>query len=214
MHRVGEHMLTLMFERFLGRYPLPSGRPDELWGAEPLLGIPGYADLAQQVAGLSLCGGLLRLVGAHEGRLASVFIQEGFPEFAFRAVPFAIDWIGRVVATDQARSPGLLLIEPGSARVFEIDESFIDFFNIDLVDDPDTFLATDLFRDWQAAGGGIPGVDECVGFKVPLFLGGAGAATNLELTDIAVYWSFAAQLRERTRSLPSGTPIRERRERQ
>jgi hypothetical protein len=77
------------------------------------------------------------------------------------------------------------LIEPGSARVFEIDESFIDFFNIDLVDGPDMFLATDLFRAWQAACGGIPGTDECVGFKVPLFLGGTGAATNLELTDLA-----------------------------
>lgn len=201
-------MLTVMFSRFLSRYPLPEGRADEPWGVESLLGTPGYVDLAQQVAGLSLCGGLLRLVGAREGRLASEFIQEGFPEFAARAVPFAVDWIGRVVAIDQGRSPGLLLIEPGSADAFEIDESFVDFFNADVVDDPETFLAADLFRDWQAAGGGVPGVGQCVGFKVPLFLGGAGVAANLELTDLEVYWSFAAQLRARTRGLPPGTRIR------
>lgn len=196
-----------MFARFVSRYPPPEGVPEKLWSAGPLLGTPGYADLAERVAGLPLCGGLLRLVGLGEGRLASEFIREGFPEFAARAVPFAVDWIGRVVALDQARLPGLLLIEPGSAAAFEIDESFADFFNVDLVDDPDTFLAADLFRDWQAAGGGLPGAGECAGFKVPLFLGGAGAAANLELSDLDVYWSFAAQLRAGTRGLPPGTTI-------
>ena len=62
----------------------------------------GYADFARQAAGLPLCGGLLRLAGAREGRLASGFVREGFPEFAAVAVPFAIDWIGRVVALDQS----------------------------------------------------------------------------------------------------------------
>jgi len=186
---------------------LPEGRADEPWGAEPLLSTPGYVDLARQVAGLPLCGGLLRLVGEREGGLASEFIQEGFPEFAAgrcRSRPTGLAawsrWTGR-------RPPGLLLIEPGSADAFEIDESFVDFFNVDVVDDPDTFLAADLFRDWQAAGGGVPGVGQCAGFKVPLFPGGAGAAANLELTDLEVYWSFAAQLRARTRGLPPGTRI-------
>jgi type VI secretion system (T6SS) immunity protein Tdi1 len=111
------------------------------------------------------------------------------------------------LSIDQARPPGLLLIEPGSGDAFEIDESFVDYFNVNVVDDPDTFLATDLFQDWQSAGGRPPGNGECVGFKVPLFLGGAGAASNLELTDLGVYWSFAAQLRVRTQGLPSGTRI-------
>jgi hypothetical protein len=196
-----------MFARFQDRYPLPEAPAEELWGAGPLLGTPGYVELARRAAGLPLCGGLLRLVGAREGQLASEFIREGFPEFAARAVPFAIDWIGRVVAVDQARSPSLLLVEPGSADVFEIDESFADFFNIDVVDDPDTFLAADLFAVWEAAGGHVPGVGECVGFKVPLFLGGAGDLANLELADLEVYWSFSAQLRAQTKGLPPGTRI-------
>lgn len=200
-------MLAAMFARFLDRYPLPDGRADELWDAGPLPSIAGYADLARQAAGLPLCGGLLRLAGAREGRLASKFIREGFPEFAPVAVPFAIDWIGRVVALDPSRPPGLLLIEPGSAEAFEIDESFADFFNVDVVDDPDVFLAADLFRDWQAADGGVPGAGECVGFKVPLFLGGHGAAANLELADLEVYWSFTAQMRQATHDLPHGTRI-------
>lgn len=200
-------MLTAMFARFLDRYPLPDGRAGELWDAGPLLGTAGYADLARQAAGLPLCGGLLRLAGAREGRLASAFVREGFPELAAVAVPFAVDWIGRVVALDQSRPPGLLLIEPGSAAAFEIDESFAGFFNVAVVDDPDLFLAADLFREWRASGGEVPGAGQCAGFKVPLFLGGNGDAANLELTDLEVYWSFAAQMRHATRGLPPGTQI-------
>ena len=200
-------MLTAMFGRFLDRYPLPSGRADDVWDAEPLLSVAGYAELARQAAGLPLCGGLLRLVAAREGRLASVFVQEGFPELAVRAVPFAVDWIGRVIALDQSRRPGLLLIEPGSAEAFEIDEPFADFFNVDVVDDPDLFLAADLFGEWQAAGGSIPGNGQCAGFKVPPFLGGHAVAANLEQTGLEVYWSFAAQMRQATRGLPPGTRI-------
>jgi hypothetical protein len=200
-------MLAVMFARFLDRYPLPDGRAADQWDAGPLLGTAGYAGLARQAAGLPLCGGLLRLAGAREGQLASGFIRDGFPELAAVAVPFAIDWIGRVVALDQSRPPGLLLFEPGSAEAFEIDESFADFFNMDVVDDPDLFLAADLFREWRAAGGEVPGAGHCVGFKVPLFLGGHGTAANLELTDLEVYWSFAAQMRQATRGLPPGTRI-------
>ena len=189
----GAVMLAVMFARFLDRYPLPDGRAGDLWDAGPLLGTGGYAGLARQAAGLPLCGGLLRLAGAREGQLASGFIRDGFPELAAVAVPFAVDWIGRVVALDQSRPPGLLLFEPGSAEAFEIDESFADFFNVDVVDDPDLFLAADLFREWQAAGGEVPGAGQCVGFKAPLFLGGHGIAANLELTGLEVYWSFAAQ---------------------
>ena len=130
---------------------------------------------------------------AREGQLASGFMRDGFPELAAVAEPFAVDWIGRVLALDQSRPPGLLLFQPGSAEAFEIDESFADFFNVDVVDDPDLFLAADLFREWQAAGGEVPGAGQCVGFKAPLFLGGHGIAANLELTGLEVYWSFAAQ---------------------
>jgi len=76
-----------------------------------------------------------------------------------------------------------------------------------VVDDPETFLATDLFEPWAAAGGRLPGPDECVGFKVPLFLGGAGDVANLEVSDLEVYWSFAAQLRLQSRGLAPGAPI-------
>jgi hypothetical protein len=100
-----------------------------------------------------------------------------------------------------------MLFEPGSGEAFDIDESLIELFNVDLVDDPDTYLAADLYKDWYDQGGRPPEVGQCVGFKVPLFLGGKGSTENLELTDLAVYWTFAAQLRTATELQPTGTMI-------
>ena len=49
--------------------------------------------------------------------------------------------------------------------------------------------------------------DECVGYRVPLFLGGQDVVDNLEVSDLGVYWSLCAQLRQGTRDLPTGTSI-------
>lgn len=196
-----------MFDRFLGRYPLPSGTPGEIWDDATLVGVRGYMELARASVGLPLCGGLMRILTAREGHAAKEFVSAGFPEFSSRATPFGVDWLGSILAIDRARPSGLVVIEPGSAEAFEIDESFVEFFDVDLVDDPDTYLAADLYREWQKRGGRAPGVGECVGFKVPLFLGGSGSPDNLELVDLEVYWSLVGQLRIQTRAMPPGAKI-------
>lgn len=42
-------------------------------------------------------------------------------------------------------------------------------------------------------GGDIPH-DKCVGYKVPLFLNGEDNISNLELSDIEVYWGIMGQM--------------------
>ena len=39
-----------------------------------------------------------------------------------------------------------------------------------------------------------PSYKNCVGYKVPLFLGGKDAISNYEETDMEVYWSISAQI--------------------
>jgi hypothetical protein len=48
---------------------------------------------------------------------------------------------------------------------------------------------------------------ECVGYDIPLFLGGADEVPNLTRTDMGVYWSICGQLRNGTRNLPAGATI-------
>ena len=203
---------SLVFERFLGIHGPERGvQPGPLWADPVLMATSGYAELAPRVAGLVLGGGLLRFVTQADGPVAQQAIRDAFPEFSARAVPFARDWLGRHFAVDKGRSVGsvsqLLLLEPGSGEAFEIDEGLEDFFNVDLVEAPDTYLESGLFEMWRGSGGEVPGADQCVGFKVPLFLGGAGSIYNLELSDVQVYWDLCGQMWAATKGLPPGTKI-------
>ena len=101
----------------------------------------------------------------------------------------------------------LLLLEPGSGEAFEIDCGIVDLFNVEFIADPITYLAVDLFEQWVAGNPRVPIAGECVGFKVPLFLGGDGAVENLEVTDEETYWSIFGQLKAKTKDLPPGTGI-------
>lgn len=201
-----------MFRSFLESFA-PGGdmRPSQPWSDPVLLAESGYAQIASQVAGLALGGGLLRFVTQADGPIAQQAIRDAFPEFGDRAVPFARDWLGRHFAVDRVRHTGsascLLLLEPGSGEAFEIDEGFVDFLNADLVESPDTYLESELFNMWRRAGGDDPGEAQCVGFRVPLFLGGSGSIENLELTDVHVYWELLGQLRVATRNLQPGTRV-------
>lgn len=112
-------------------------------------------------------------------------LQMAFPDAPPRDLPFAYDWLGRQFCA-RADDPGatVLLFEPGSGECFDVPVAFADFHDAALVDDGDDVLATGYFADYRAAGGAAPTVTECVGFKIPLFLGGPDDFSNLELTDM------------------------------
>jgi hypothetical protein len=70
-------------------------------------------------------------------------------------------------------------------------------------------LASDFFRAWAATNAReLPlAPTHCVGYRVPLFLGGADDVDNLELTDTCTHWQLMAQLRRETGTLADGTRI-------
>jgi hypothetical protein len=99
------------------------------------------------------------------------------------------------------------MLEPGTGEALEIPVDRTGFHTQELVDEPDAAVAQSFFRQWLAGGGQRPGYDQCVGYRKPLYLGGADDLTNLELVDLDVYWSLAAQLLRKVRGLQVGTPI-------
>ncbi|CAE6797130.1 hypothetical protein R75461_05007 [Paraburkholderia nemoris] len=51
-------------------------------------------------------------------------------------------------------------------------------------------------------------VSQCVGYKRPLFLGGADELHNLELTDLDVYWTLSSQMIAQLSGVPTGTSVK------
>ena len=47
----------------------------------------------------------------------------------------------------------------------------------------------------------------CVGYRIPLFLGGDDSLENMEVSDMEVYWDMTDQLWEAVKDLPEGTKI-------
>lgn len=185
------------------------------WPARELLACDGYSDLRGRFAGHTYQRGLYRLHDAATAPAALGWLHDALPSYRGRAFPFAFDWRGRQFAVDTARTDAegesqVLLFEPGSGDVYEIPATFAAFHQVELVEFPDPSLSTDLYREWRDASGyGEPlGRDECVGYTVPLSLGGRNVVDNLELTDLDVYWSFSGQILEQTAALPSGSRVK------
>ena len=101
----------------------------------------------------------------------------------------------------------MLLLEIATGQALEVPDTFLGFHEQELVDYADAALAVSFAEEWTSTGQRMPGPDECVGYRVPLFLGGRDDVTNLELTDAEVYWSVTGQLVRQVQNLPPGTPI-------
>ncbi|MFE9454554.1 T6SS immunity protein Tdi1 domain-containing protein [Streptomyces sp. NPDC006739] len=192
-----------MYENFLALYPEDAG--DETRHATGYLPMEmmGGQELVALGAGKSFGGGIMRIHDIDQSRRAAILIGEAFPEYRDRIVPFAKDWLGRQFAIPtRKRTPiagQVLLIEPGSGDAFVVDATLVDLFDREMVEDPDTFLAADLFSEWRLENSERIPAGKCVGFKVPIFLGGRGAVDNLEVSDEEVYWSLCGQLRSQVK---------------
>jgi hypothetical protein len=205
-----------MFERFRARYvPLrdPSSTPGSPWLDPRLIAAQGYQRFAVEFAGTTFGDGVYRVHDDVTGPMALGLIAEAFPEFAARVCPFSYDWLGRQFVVDAGRvdggQPQILLIEPGTGEALEIPLSFSSFHNEELLDYADAALAIEFFEAWSTANPAALPLerDQCVGYKVPLFLGGQDILENLELADLDVYWSICGQLRRGAIGLPPGTSV-------
>ncbi|MDX8055101.1 hypothetical protein SK571_37500 [Lentzea sp. BCCO 10_0798] len=196
-----------MFDRFTALYPLDAGEASPPATIAPLRQVPGLAELVTMAAGLSFGDGILRVFTDDEARRAQSLANAMWPEWAPRIRPFAQDWLGRLYALDLHRNALLLLLDSAVGDVYELDCVIPDLLDEYMVDDPGTFLAQHLFGAWRALHPERTPAGACVGFRTPVFLGGAEAVENLEVVDEEVYWSVHGQLWAKVKDLPAGTSI-------
>lgn len=186
-----------------------------VWRDARLVEAKGYLELADACAGRSFDDGLYRLHDDESGPRALRLLEEAFPEFAGTVVPFGQDWLGRQFALDmerrEKRQPLVLLFEPGTGEALDIPADFTSFHRDVLVNRRDDALASQYFDEWRGRNSSmVPlGRNMCVGYRVPLFLGGEDSLDNLEVTDLEVYWDLSGQLRLGTLDLPEGSEIGE-----
>lgn len=151
-------------------------------------------NLAADLGGISFNRGIFRLVTDDRKSIWAARVSEMFPRYARVVVPFSYDWMGRCFAFRENNVSQVLMFEPGSAAVLEVPVSLDKFLDEELVHYSDASLAYDLFKKWSLVHSDPISPDDCVGFRVPLFLGGSEEISNLQLIDIDVYWSIHSQI--------------------
>lgn len=154
--------------------------------------------------GSTFAKGLYRIHRLNNIKKWNSIVTDAFPEFSGRICCFGYDWLGRQFAIDKKRTcsgkPLVLMFEPGTADVLEIPCDFVEFHEVEIVEYHDACLASSFFKQWRNE---IDDVEiestKCIGYKVPLFLGGEDTITNLELSDMDVYWTICSELIKKTK---------------
>ena len=125
---------------------------------------------------------------------------------------FASDWSGRQFAIDRKNmteaGPAVSLFDLGAPKSFSVDRAIVDFHDSILIEKTNAALSSKLFESWRTENPADIAPNECIGYKIPLFLGANDKIDNLERIDMDVYLSLCSQLYAETLKLPPGATIR------
>ncbi|UVC10164.1 DUF1851 domain-containing protein [Rhizobium sp. TH2] len=189
-----------MFPVFRANYskdPWQRASGAEMAGTPAIAGLP---DFFREFGGASFGEGIYRVIIPAEMEDWRGRLKLAFPAHQ-DAIPFAYDWLGRLFVLEQDRlvdgEPAVVMLEPGTGEALEVPSNLRTFHEVELIDDHDAALASKFFEAWRTEGNPAPKYDECAGYKVPLFLGGADDLTNLELSNIDVYWHIMGLIIEK-----------------
>ncbi|RVD58572.1 DUF1851 domain-containing protein [Mesorhizobium sp. M2D.F.Ca.ET.185.01.1.1] len=201
-----------MFEKFRQSFAIDSRVAEDPGMASPATGIASLNELLRDFGGSSFKQGLYRIIRGQDIPVWNARINLGFPETNGRVACFGYDWQGSAFAIDNQRleqgQPGVVLFEPGTAKALEIPANIETFHEALVIENPDAALAANIYaEDWLPSGGAQPAYDQCVGYKKPLFLGGEDDISNMEITDLEVYWHIMGQVIAKVKGLPPGTPV-------
>jgi hypothetical protein len=151
--------------------------------------------LREAAGGQVFGGGLYRVLSDQMAATLTPSVFRAYPDYMNAVDCFATDWMGNVFAL-RASDSQVIMFELATCEALGIGVPFEKFHTGSLVNEADAALAEHIFRAWLAQGDRAPAANECVGYKTPLFFGGADALSNLELIDLDVYWHLTSQIIE------------------
>lgn len=155
-----------------------------------------YNDFIMQLGGKIFGKGLFNSFSNEDIRKWTKIVTRAYPSFENCFKLFGYDWLGRCFGIDlRKESYGkILMFEIGCNDVLEIPCSFEEFLNNEIPLYSDACLAKSFFNEWMQYSKTEVEYGRCIGYKIPLFLGGEDVLENLEDTDMEVYWEVIIQI--------------------
>ncbi len=144
----------------------------------------------------------------------TTLIESVFPTISGKIAPFAVDWMGRIFVSDIS-----ILNDAGAATVtcfdlaepssFATDADFEEFHNYTAVDNMNALFNMEQLAKYSSSNKFLSDDLNCIGYKVPLFLGGLDSPDNQEITNRSVYLHMLTELWIATSLLPEGSKVAE-----
>lgn len=143
--------------------------------------------------GKSFKNGLFRLHNKNCVEKWNEIVTDAFPQAKRFIECFGYDWLGRQYAVYKGTNT-VFIFEPGTGYALNTEATLEDFLLNEITNDDGAALCFDFFKKWKKYNSDEIGLADCVGYKIPLFLGGEDEISNLEITDMEIYWGICGQL--------------------
>lgn len=167
-----------------------------------------YKELLLDCGGKSYDDGLYTIHTFKDSLKWTDLLSQYYGKFKDEIISFGHDWMGRQFCVPTQSNECILMFDPATQEDFFIDDNLLNFHNTILYNDKIEFLAQDLFEK-ALRHLKIVAIDykKCIGFKIPLFLGGKEEISNYQICDLEVYWDFEYQLFHQVKNVPDGTKV-------
>lgn len=205
-----------MYTKFLRKYSLERPSSELYEGLDrkakkTIHGFSALSNLFDNLGGCTFDQGLYRIHTYGSSLYWSELVANYFGDYKHKIYCFGFDWFGRHFAIDlQKYSTGedvIYLFDPATGEDLSLNQNLELFHEENLVNQKNDLFAYKRYTQWRKKNKSVLELSQCVGFKVPLFLGGQDEISNFEVVDMGVYWEFSYQLFNKTRNLPEGTLI-------
>ena len=143
--------------------------------------------------GKTFLSGLYRIHKREDVNKWNGIIAEAFSISSDSIQVFGYDWAGRNFAVYKETGT-VIICEPGTGEAFDTGKDFEQFHDEEIPQNHAVCLMSEYFQEWKETNPADIAHNECVGYKVPLFLNGKDEVANLEISDMEVYWEIMIPL--------------------
>lgn len=173
--------------------------------------IENYATLhpvLKEIGGSSFNKGAFRIHTFGSSATWSNLLREYFSDLSFNFYCFGYDWMGCMYCYSLDEQSTVYIFDPADMDTREAETTIEDFFNIDLVKFRKQTLLLDKFESVKInLNIKSVDIDQCLGYKESLFLGGEDKDTNFDVWDLEVYWEMQYKIYFKIKDLPEGAEV-------
>lgn len=148
-----------------------------------------------EFSGLVLYDGILKILNRRDVHKWRSNINLAFPRFANKFEPFAFDWLGSFycVKLTQSTKPAIFIFNILQNRCLLVPCDLITFLEKEIPQNSTMALQSHKFNQWKLSNQPLK-YNECVGYTVPVFLGGVEILDSSKVFDLDEYWQIFTDL--------------------